>query len=111
MGSRLTPASFWGLYCNLAWQGTRIMLDSQQVIALRLAKIALGGAAAEAEALLMVNEKIAAFTQSQAIAGRNVLRSIPAGLPSKGGSAESARQILNLYQRKVASNRRRLSRA
>ena len=111
MGSRLTPFSFWALYCDLAWQGTRIMLDAQQVIALRLAKIALGGAAAEAEASLMVNEKIAAFMQSQAIAGRNALRSIPVGSPSRGVSAGSARQILNLYQRKVAANRRRLSRS
>lgn len=102
----MTPFGLWRLYGEFAWQGTRIMLDAQQVIALRLAKIALGGAAAEAEASLMVSEKIAAFMQSQAIAGRGVLSAAPAG-----ASARSARQILNLYQRRVSANRRRLSKA
>jgi hypothetical protein len=93
----------WSTYAEFAWQGTRMMLDAQAVIALRLTKIAMGGAAAEAEAALMVNEKIAALVQSQAIAGKAALRCM-----QTGRSGGSTRQILNLYQRRVAANRRRL---
>jgi hypothetical protein len=83
-----------------------MMLDAQTVIALRLAKIAQGGVAAEAEAALMVNEKIAAFMQSQTIAGKAALVSM-----QTGKSHNSAHQILGLYQRRVAANRRRLGRS
>lgn len=98
----------WGAYSGLAWQGTRMMLDAQTVIALRLAKIARGGAAAEAEAALMVNEKVAALMQSNTIAGKAALKSIQMGKSCNGAGHNSARQILSLYQRRVAANRRRL---
>ena len=54
----------------------------------------------------MVNEKIAAFMQSQAIAGKAALASL-----QTGKSRDSTRQILGLYQRRVAANRRRLGRS
>jgi hypothetical protein len=107
MGSKPTgPWAGWAAYCGLAWQGTRMMIDAQSVIALRLAKIAQGGAAAEAEAALMVNEKLTALMQSHAIAGKAMLRSL-----QTGESRDSTRQILGLYQRRVAANRRRLGRS
>ncbi len=80
------------------WQTTRMTMDAQAVIAMRLAKIARGGVAGQAEAQLMVAEKLRALGESQAIA----LRAIGTG---DGGAA----RITTLYQRKLAANRRRLS--
>ncbi|MDD2861612.1 MAG: hypothetical protein PHI71_11170 [Acidiphilium sp.] len=83
---------------NLMWQTTRMTMDAQAVIAMRLVKIAAGGAAGQAEAHLMISEKMRALGQSHAIA----LRAI--------GSADGgAARITKLYQRKLAANRRRLS--
>lgn len=101
--SKFPRCSGWGAYYSIAWQTTRMMLDAQHVIALRLLKIAQGGAAAEAEALLMVNEKITALMQSHAIVGEAALASM-----STGKSRDSTRRILGLYQSRVAANRRRL---
>jgi len=85
---------------NLMWQTTKMTMDAQAVIAMRLAKIAAGGAAGQAEANLMVAEKMRALGESQAIA----LQAI--GSPD-GGAA----RITKLYERKLAANRRRLSKA
>jgi hypothetical protein len=42
--------------------------DAQRVVALRLARIAAGGAAADAECRRMVSEKVAAYAAAQAAA-------------------------------------------
>jgi hypothetical protein len=83
---------------NLMWQSTRMMLDAQAIIALRLAKIASGGAAGQAEASLMVNEKLRALGESQMIA-----------LRALGTADGGAARITRLYQRKLAANRKRLT--
>ncbi|OYV53692.1 MAG: hypothetical protein B7Z78_01795 [Rhodospirillales bacterium 20-60-12] len=88
-----------GLGMDLAWQMTRMTIDAQNVIALRLAKIAKGGKAGQAESILMVEEKLRTLGQSQMIALR-------AAGTQDGGAA----RIAKLYGRKVAANRRRLSR-
>ncbi len=67
--------------------------ESQQVIALRLMKLAGGGAAAEAETQLMMSEKMSAMTE----AGAKLMA---------GGSADS---VVSDYRRKVRSNIRRLT--
>jgi hypothetical protein len=53
-------AHWWKLSMNVAAAG----LEAQQVVALRLAKLAKGGPAAEKEAHKMVTEKIAAHTEA-----------------------------------------------
>ncbi|MDD2877031.1 MAG: hypothetical protein PHT60_05495 [Acidiphilium sp.] len=87
-----------GYGLNLMWQTARMTADAQAIIALRLAKIAGGGAAGLAEARLMVAEKLRALGESHAIALRSV------GTPD-GGAA----RITKLYQRKLAANRKRLA--
>lgn len=87
-----------GFGMDLAWQSARMAFDAQTVIALRLAKIAAGGAAGQAEANLMVTEKLRALGESQMIA-----------LTSIGTSDGGAAKITRLYQQKLAANRKRLS--
>lgn len=72
-----------------------LAMESQQVIGLRLAKLSLGDAAAQAEAHRMVSEKITA-------AGEAAL------LLATGGST---RKVIAGYRRKVRANVRRLSKA
>ncbi|ACL57083.1 hypothetical protein [Methylobacterium nodulans] len=71
---------------------TLLGLEAQTVIGLRLAKIALGGPAAVAEAQLMVTEKVAA-------AGEAAVQ------VATGGSAH---KVVRGYRKKVRANKRRL---
>jgi hypothetical protein len=75
--------------------------EASTVIGLRMMKLAAGGAAAQAEASLMLREKIEAglALQAQALTG---------GLGSTPQMA--AARTLKHYRRKVRANRRRLSR-
>jgi hypothetical protein len=72
-----------------------LAFESQQAICLRLARLASGGAAAEAEAARMISEKISAADAA-------------ARATMNGASAD---KILRAYRRKVRANIRRLSRA
>ena len=74
-------------------------MEAQQVIGLRLAKIARGGAAAEAEARQMVDEKVATALQVQQAALLSLMTGGAAGIPAATAAA---------YRRKVRANRRRL---
>jgi hypothetical protein len=77
---------------SLAW-------NVPQVMALRLAKIARGGKRGQAEARLMVTEKLAASAQAQGIMALAMM----SGSPEKGVDA-----VMRMYDRKVAANKRRL---
>lgn len=74
---------------------TLLAMESQQVIGLRMAKLALGDAAAQAEAQRMVSEKITAASEA-------------ALLLATGGSTQ---KVIAGYRRKVRANVRRLSKA
>jgi hypothetical protein len=82
-----------------AWQ---IGLEAQGVIALRLLRLAAGGARAEAEASRMVTEKVLAAGEAQTAAAMAAMR----------GHKEHviAAKALNVYGKRVRANRRRLSR-
>lgn len=71
---------------------TMLGLEAQQVVWLRMMKMALGGAAAQAEMQLMVREKSLAAVEASAqlMAGR------------------SADHVVAGYRRKVRANARRL---
>jgi hypothetical protein len=84
----------FGNWMTLGLNWTMLAIESQHVIALRMAKLSLGGAAASREASRMITEKFIAFDQLAAHV-------------AKGGSAHSA---VKKYRRKVRSNRRRLAR-
>ncbi|MDB5455382.1 MAG: hypothetical protein JWP92_967 [Caulobacter sp.] len=75
-------------------------LEASWVIGLRTLKLAAGGAAATAEADLMVREKIAAGLALQTKALTGGLGASPAAAAAK---------TLSHYRRKVRANRRRLS--
>jgi hypothetical protein len=74
-------------------------MDASMVVGLRMAKLAAGGASAQREANLMVAEKLRAAIELQAELMK--APSTPLG---------STQKTLKHYRRKVAANRRRLSR-
>jgi hypothetical protein len=77
------------------WQ---LGLDAQRVIAMRLARISAGGAAADAECRRMVSEKIAAAAASQAAAA--------AALAAGKGIETAASVALAPVKRAVRANHR-----
>jgi hypothetical protein len=81
-------------WMKLGWDWTMLAIESQQVLALRVAKLSLGGATASKEASRMVSEKVIAVGQV-------------AAHTANGGSAHS---VVKKYRKKVRSNRRRLAR-
>ncbi len=80
-------------WLQLATETSLLALESQQVIGLRLMKIALGGAGASHEAQRMVTEKVAAF-------GEATLEVATGGTPHA---------VVKGYRKKVRANRRRLA--
>jgi hypothetical protein len=89
----------WLSFGLKAWQ---VGPEAQSVIALRMQRLAAGGARAEAEASRMVTEKILAAGEAQmsaaAAAVRGHKKHVVAG------------KALNAYRKRVRANRRRLSR-
>jgi hypothetical protein len=88
---RTTSAGIAGL--SLAWTVPPVM-------GLRIAKIARGGKRGQAEARLMITEKLAAAAQAQSIMARAMMF---------GSAGKGADSVMHLYSRKVAANLRRLS--
>lgn len=84
---------------SLTWAGTRLAFDAQQVIAMRMLKLAAGGAAAQREAVMMVNEKVKAMADSQTA----FLKAV-----STGKSDKAPKRAVSVYQRRVSANKRRL---
>jgi len=91
--------AYWKLWVDVL----NIGLDAQRVIAMRLAKIAKGGAAAEAECRRMVSEKFLAAAAARDAAAAALV----------GGKEidTAARLALTPIERAVRDNRRRLGRA
>ena len=87
---------------DLSMSMMKLGVDAQQVIALRTAKLMTGGAAADAEANLMVSEKM------QAAADASLAMMV--GTMQGKSQAAIAKQVVSAYRRKTAANRRRLSR-
>jgi len=75
-------------------------LNANLVIAMRLAKIAWGGPAAEAESRRMVEEKIQAARDANISAAQAIL---------SGQAHLAPKRALSVYQRGVRKNLRRLS--
>lgn len=81
-------------WLRLTMDATMLGFETQRVVSLRLAHLAAGGAAAEAEAQLMVVEKGTAFMEA-------------ATTLAFGGSAE---KVIRRYRTHVRANERRLTR-
>jgi hypothetical protein len=76
--------------------------EAQWVIALRMMRLAAGGAVAATEAQRMISEKVIANAQAQFAAGM--------ALASGHGIGGAARAAAKPYKRAVGANRRRLTR-
>jgi hypothetical protein len=87
-------------WLSLTMDAWALSLEASTVMSLRALKLAAGGAAAEAEALRMVTEKIEAGMALQAKAMTGAI----------GTGHAAAHGALKHYRRKVRANRRRLSR-
>jgi hypothetical protein len=100
--ARRYPTFTWpgANFANLAMQSTMLAIEAQQVIALRLTKMAMGGPDVQREAELMVAEKLEALTD----AGHVVAKAAIAGQHDMG-----ADKVMQMYRRKVRANMRRLS--
>jgi hypothetical protein len=80
-------------WMNYSYQAAMMGWDCHRVIGMRLARISAGGPTAGSEAMLMVNEKVAAVV----LAGITL---------ASGGSHD---KVLRNYRRVVKANIRRLS--
>ncbi len=96
------PPPLWNSWLALSAQAALLGWDAQRVIALRLVRLAAGGARGRAEARRMIAEKLAAAAEAQAAVAANAIA---------GGSGHRAgRKVLRIYGKRVRANRRRLSR-
>ena len=93
---------FWNPWLTLASQAALVGWEAQQVIALRLMRIAAGGSRGRDEAQRMVTEKVAALAEVQAV--------VTASAVGTGTSHGAGKKVLNVYGKRVRANRRRLSR-
>ena len=80
---------------HVPWPAFRLALESNRVIALRMAKLAAGGKRARGEASRMVTEKIS--------------EAWGAGVTMMSGGSNA--KVISQYRKRVAANRRRLSRS
>jgi len=84
---------------SLAFQGTMLAIEAQQVIAMRLTKMALGGPDVQREAELMVTEKLSSMAET----GQMMMMAALGGQHDMG-----ANKVVRHYRQKVRANRRRL---
>lgn len=89
-------------WLGLAFKAIELGIEAQSVIALRMMRLAAGGARGRAEASRMVAEKVGALAEAQTAAAAAILT----------GRRDKivAGKVLNTYRKRVRANRRRLSR-
>ena len=86
----------------LSIKAVQMCVEAQSVIALRMLRLATGGARMEAEASRMVTEKVAAAAEAQAVAAVSAL--------SGRSPHVVASKALTVVKKRVRANKRRLSR-
>ena len=89
-------------WLTLCFNMMRLGLEAQTVIALRMMRLAAGGAAAQSEATRMVSEKAGAALEAGFAAA--TLAAVGATHPAIG------RKVVSGYRKQVRANRRRLLR-
>ena len=85
----------YGAWFTAALDGTRLVLEAQRVIPLRMLRLAAGGAAARSEMTRMTAEKLTAAIEA-------------VGTLAAGGSG---RKVVRRYRTHVRANVRRLSKS
>jgi hypothetical protein len=96
------PLQMWNPWLALSAQTALLGWEAQRVIALRLMRIAGGGARGQAEAQRMVTEKLAAAVEAQAVLAASAIEG--------GANHRAGKKMLDVYGKRVRANRRRLSR-
>ena len=91
----------WNAWCALSLQTARLGWEAQNVIALRLMRMAARGSGRQTEARRMVTEKVAALAEAQTAAATVVIKG--------GKSHRVAKKVLGVYKKGVRANRRRLT--
>ena len=81
------------------FQGAWLAMEAQQVIALRMMRIAMGGPAATREAQLMMTEKMDAIVKAAGMVTTAMARGA-----SDGGTGA----VVQMLRHRVRANRRRL---
>jgi hypothetical protein len=89
-------------WLSLSFNMWRLGLEAQTVMALRMMKLAAGGATAQREAARMVSEKGAAAIEARLAAA--TLAAAGKKHPAIG------RKVIGGYRKRIRANRRRLSR-
>jgi hypothetical protein len=84
----------------LPFQAAQLGLEAQSVIALRLMRLAGGGAAGRTEVRLMVADKLAAIADAQIAAAATLLT---------GDGHEIAMKVMQVFKTRVHANKNRLS--
>ena len=89
-------------WLNLSFKAFQLGVEAQSVIALRMMRLASGGAGSEVEMSRMVIEKAAAVTEAQVAATSAVM----------AGHKDHvvAGKALKVFRKRVRANKRRLSR-
>jgi hypothetical protein len=95
----MTKSAF-GDWFDAGMDAWSLSSEASTVMALRTARIAMGGSGAMAETQLMFAEKMQATFELQVAAMSGQLGSAPAG---------ATRKAIGFYRRKVRANRRRLT--
>lgn len=93
----------WSAWLGLSLQGARLAWEAQNVIALRLMRLAQGGSRGQSEAQRMVTEKVAALVEAQASAATAAM--------TGQNSHRIAKKVIGVYRKRVSKNRRRLARS
>jgi hypothetical protein len=86
----------------LSLKAMQMGMEAQSVIALRMLRLASGGARMEAEATRMVTEKVAAAAEAQAVAAVAPISGYPQHVV--------AINALKVFKKRVRANKRRLTR-
>lgn len=89
-------------WLDIALKAFQLSVEAQSVIALRMIRLAAGGARAQSEAQRMVIEKIAAMAEAQTAAASAILNGHEDHV--------AASKALGAFSRHVRANQRRLTR-
>jgi malonyl CoA-acyl carrier protein transacylase len=96
----LNPMQAWNAWARLTMQAAVTGFEAQSVMALRIMRLAAGGARARSEASRMITEKVTALGEAQGVAVRAAIKG--------DKSHRAAAKVLRVYKRRVRKNRRRL---
>jgi hypothetical protein len=97
----LNPMRTWSAWFSLSSQAALLGLEAQNVMALRLMRLAAGGALAQSESTRMISEKMLALGEAQTAAALATIKG--------GKNPYVAKKVLGVYKKRVRGNRRRLT--